>query len=358
MLLITGFVGSDKNFVFICSMILVTGGTGFIGAHLLYHLVVSGKKVRALKRASSKLGLLTKIFARYSTKPDELIRNIQWVEGDVLDIYSLLDAFEDIEQLYHTAAVVSFHPRDKIKLIRTNAEGTKNVVNAALDRKVGKLCHVSSIGALGRADGSGIVDETRHWSSKKSSVYSTSKHEAEREVWRGIAEGLNAVIVNPSIVLGPGNWGSGSPQVFQTMWNGLKFYTGGTNGFVDVNDVAKAMILLMESPINGERFILNSENIAYKQFFGWMAAAMNLPAPKYKAGPLLSGIGWRALKILSLFTGKPSSITKETAETANQHYRYSSQKIVEATGMNFIPVRESVEKTSAYFLHDLIDPTS
>jgi nucleoside-diphosphate-sugar epimerase len=172
-------------------------------------------------------------------------------------------------------------------------------------------------------------------------------------VWRGIAEGLNAVIVNPSIVLGPGNWDAGSPQVFQTMWKGLKFYTSGTNGFVDVNDVAKAMILLMESDISGERFILNSENITYKQFFEWMATAMHLPVPKYKAGPLLSGIGWRAIKIMSLFTGKPSSITKETAETANQHYRYSNQKIKAATGMDFLPVKESVEQTVKLFLGDV-----
>jgi nucleoside-diphosphate-sugar epimerase len=334
-------------------MILVTGGTGFIGAHLLYHLVSSGKKVRAIKRKISKLDLVEKIFGYYTDKAKELLSKIDWVEGDVLDIYFLLDAFKGIEHLYHTAAVVSFHPKDKAKLVRTNIEGTRNVVNAALEQKVGKLCHVSSIGALGRADGSGIVDETRHWSSKKSSVYSTSKHEAEREVWRGIAEGLDAVIVNPSIVLGPGNWDAGSPQVFQTMWKGLKFYTGGTNGFVDVNDVAKAMILLMESNISGERFILNAENIAYKQFFEWMAAAMNLPSPKYKAGPLLSGIGWRALKVISLFSGKPSSITKETAETANQHYRYSNQKIKAATGMNFLPVKESVEQTAKFFLRDV-----
>lgn len=334
-------------------MILVTGGTGFIGAHLLFHLVNSGKQVRALKRASSNLDLIQKIFSYYSKDSSRLLNNIEWIEGDILDIYSLMDAFEGIEQLYHTAAVVSFHPKDKSTLIRTNIEGTKNVVNAALEQRVGKLCHVSSIGALGRADGSGIVDENRQWSSKKSSVYSTSKHEAEREVWRGIAEGLNAVIVNPSIVLGPGNWDAGSPQVFQTMWKGLKFYTGGTNGFVDVNDVARAMILLMEGEYSSERFILNSENIAYKQFFEWMAASMHLPAPKYKAGPLLSGIGWRALKVRSLFTGQPSSITKETAETANQHYRYANQKIIEATGMVFKPVKESVEQTASYFLQDL-----
>jgi len=324
--------GSDQIFVFICKMILVTGGTGFIGSHLLYHLVTSGKRVRAIKRNSSSLIQLHKTFQYYSSSPEKLLDKIEWIEGDILDISSLLKAFADIQQLYHTAAVVSFHGNDKQQLIHTNINGTANVVNAALEMKVGKLCHVSSIGALGRAESNGTVDENCNWNSKKSSVYSTSKHEAEREVWRGIAEGLNAVIINPSIVLGPGNWSAGSPQVFQTMWKGLKFYTSGTNGFVDVNDVAKAMIILMEGNFHNERFILNSENVSYKDFFGWMADAMKLPKPKYKAGPFLSGLSWRALKVLTFFTGKRSSITKETAETANQKYQYSNQKFAAATG--------------------------
>lgn len=333
-------------------MILLTGGTGFIGSHLLYHLVSAGKKVRAIKRDTSSLAQLQKTFAYYSTSPEKLLDKIEWIEGDVLDISSLLKAFAGIQQLYHTAAVVSFHGTDKQQLIQTNIKGTANVVNAALEMKVGKLCHVSSIGALGRAASNGIVDENCQWSSKKSSVYSTSKHEAEREVWRGIAEGLNAVIVNPSIVLGPGNWNAGSPQVFQTMWKGLKFYTGGSNGFVDVNDVAKAMIILMEGKFQGECYILNSENITYQNFFGWMADAMKLPKPKYKAGPFLSGLSWRVLKLLTFFTGKRSSITKETAETANQQYRYSNQKFVAATGIEFIPVKQSIEQTVKFFLLD------
>ncbi len=333
-------------------MILVTGGTGFIGAHLLYRLVASGKRVRAIKRPASGIALTEKIFGCYSPQAGELLQRIEWVEGDILDIHSLLDVFRGVDQLYHTAAVVSFHGSDKAALFRTNRDGTANLVNAALEKGVGKLLHVSSIGTLGRAEGSEPVDESRQWSAKKSSAYSVSKHEAEREVWRGMAEGLNAVIVNPSIVLGPGNWNAGSPQVFQTMWNGLKFYTGGTNGFVDVNDVAKAMILLMEGDFSGERFILNSENVSYKQFFEWMAAAMHLPAPRYKAGPFLSAVGWRMLRAVSLFTGRRSSITRETAQTANQVYRYTGQKFTDATGMTFIPVKQSVEQTVKLFLRD------
>ncbi|HEY9115289.1 MAG TPA: hypothetical protein VIN10_11375, partial [Bacteroidales bacterium] len=177
-----------------------------------------------------------------------------------------------------------------------------------------------------------------------------SKYEAEREVWRGMAEGLNAVIVNPSIIIGPGNWNSGSSQMFTTMWEGLKFYTEGTNGFVDVNDVANAMILLTEGDFSGERYILSSENISYKQFFEWLAEAMNVTSPKYKAGKILSEAGVVFLKLKSIFSRKKHTITAETARTANRQYHYSNKKFIEATGMKFKPVKESVRQTAAIFL--------
>ena len=334
-------------------MILVTGGTGFIGSHLLYQLVDSGKKVKALKRPASSTKLTEKIFSYYSTDAASKLKMIEWVDGDLKDYYSLTDALQDIEYVYHTAAVVSFHASDKNEILKTNVEGTANLVNACLEKKVHKLLFASSIGALGRANAEGIVDEETHFqTSNKNSFYSTTKYEAEKEVWRGISEGLDAVIVNPAIVVGPGNWGRGSSQVFQTMWSGLRFYSTGMNGFIDVNDVAKAMILLMEGDFNGERYILNTENVSYKQFFEWMAGAMNIPPPKIKAGPFLSGIGWRALKLKGIFTGKASGITKETAKTANQVYRYSNKKLIEATGIELIPVHESVKNTVGYFLQD------
>jgi len=206
---------------------------------------------------------------------------------------------------------------------------------------------------LGREDATGLVnEETPYRPSSRSSIYGKSKYEAEREVWRGMAEGLDAVIVNPSIIVGPGEWSNGSSQMFQTMWNGLKFYTNGTNGFIDVNDVAKAMIILTESDIKNERFVLSSENIGYKEFFGWMADAMGIARPKYKAGPVLSNIGSVALKIKGLVSGSKHTITRETARTANQKYQYSSEKFLKATRMSFIPVKESVEKTARFFLRD------
>jgi len=331
-------------------MILVTGGTGLVGSHLLYELVQAGEKPIALKRSSSDISRLNIVFSHYSVNADQLCQNIKWIDGDILDYQSVLDAMEGITQVYHCAASVSFQASDKNTLVNTNIEGTTNVVNAALENKIEKLVHVSSIGALGRADTTGLVTEETHWNNKKSSVYSTSKYHAEMEVWRGVAEGLNAVIVNPSIILGPGDWKSGSSKLFSTMYNGLKFYSMGTNGFVDVTDVAKSMIRLMDSNISGERFILNSENISYKNFFHWMAESLEVNPPPFKASKFLSGIGWRLLWLKGIITGKKSTITKETAETANQVYKYSNKKIIEKTGINFISVKESVRKNSKIFL--------
>jgi nucleoside-diphosphate-sugar epimerase len=334
-------------------MILVTGGTGLLGSHLLFKLVSEGKNVRALKRKDSSTTLVEKVFSYYSEKSSELFSRIEWITGDILDYYSLLEALEGVEFLYHAAAQVSFHSSDAQTVISTNVEGTANVVNAALEKKIRKLCFVSSIGALGRVDSGGIVDEVTNFNpNQKNSMYSTSKYEAEREVWRGMAEGLNAVIVNPSIIIGPGNWNSGSSQMFTTLWKGLKFYTDGTNGFVEVNDVAKAMIMLTEGDFSGERYILSSENVSYKQYFEWMADEMKVKPPKIKAGKLLSFLGVIFLKIKNVFTSEKHSITAETARTANRKYAYSNRKFVDATGMKFISVEESVRKTARIFLQE------
>jgi nucleoside-diphosphate-sugar epimerase len=333
-------------------MILVTGGTGFIGSHLLYHLIKGGAQPKALKRESSSTELTRKIFSYYE-QGERMFSNIEWITGDLLDYYSLTDAMAGVKQVYHTAAVVSFRSEDKESIVRVNVQGTSNIVNAALESGIDKFCFVSSIGALGRAVADGVVTESSEFvPSRKNSVYSTTKYEAEREVWRGIAEGLDAVIVNPSIVVGPGDWGRGSPQMFQTMADGLKFYTSGTNGFIDVNDVARIMIKLMEGPYTGERYILSTENVPYKKFFEWVASAMDLPAPRYKAGPKLSSIGWRLLKAKGWVTGKHSSITRETATTANQQYSYSNEKLLRNLPVELTPIKESVTTTAMYYLKD------
>ncbi len=332
-------------------MILVTGGTGLVGSHLVYSLLMAGETPVVLKRSTSHISKIKRVFSYYSKDFESLFSKIKWVDGDICDYNSVLDAMEGIDYVYHTAAKVSFQSSDKESVISTNITGTTNIVDAALEKNVKKLLYVSSIGALGRAI-DGDVTEDSYWNSKKSSVYSTSKHYAEMEVWRGIAEGLNAVIINPSVIIGPGNWESGSAKLFSTMYNGLKFYSIGSNGFVDVKDVVSTMILLMKSDISAERYIINSENIGYKQFFTWMADSLNTDPPKFRAGPLLSGIGWRLLWIKGLLTGKVSTITKETAQTACQRYNYSNDKIVKETGYKFISVNESIERNSKLFLKE------
>lgn len=333
-------------------MILVTGGTGLVGAHLLFQLTQNGENVRALKRSSSDIQKTRKIFSYYSENYESLLNKIEWVDGDILDYDSILNCLEGVDFVFHAAASVSFQSSDKSSLINTNILGTENIVNAALEIKIKKLLHVSSIGSLGRAGNNGIVTENSQWNSKKTSVYSTSKYQAEMEVWRGIAEGLNAVIINPSIILGPGDWNSGSSKLFTTMYEGLKFYSTGTNGFVDVNDVVSAMILLMNSDTSGERFILNSENISYKDLFYWMAEGLNVKPPKYKATNFLSEIAWRILFVKGLISGKKSSITKETAVTANQIYNYSNKKIKKAISIEFMEIKESLMKNARLFLLD------
>jgi len=334
-------------------MILVTGGTGFVGAHLLYHLAKNGKKVKAIKRSNSSLQLTEKVFRWYDKEASKLLSNIEWAEADVLDLHSLLEVFEGVRQLYHTAAMVSFEPSEKELLLKTNISGTANVVNAALDKKIDKLVFVSSIAALGRSSDEKLIDEETHFSSSVNpSTYSISKFESEREIWRGIHEGLNAVIVNPSVILGPGDWETGSAKLFQTVKNGLKFYTTGSNGFVDVNDVARAMIILMESNVTNERFLVTAENINYKQLFFWMAEELGVPTPKYKAGTLLSSFYWRALKARKLLTGKTAVITKETAKTAQQVYRYDNSKFQNAFDFQYIPVHESIKRTAKIFLEE------
>jgi nucleoside-diphosphate-sugar epimerase len=275
--------------------IFVTGGTGLLGSHLLYKLICDGYEPMALKRTTSDTDKTLRTFCYYSEKGNELFKKIRWIDGDLLDYQLLLDQIKVAGYVYHCAAAVSFQSADKNELKEINVQGTANIVNACIEKGVSKLLHVSSIGTLGRADAREVVTEETYWNNKKTSIYSTTKYYAEMEVWRGMAENLNAVIVNPSIILGPGNWDEGSSKLFSTVYNGLKFYTQGTNGFVDVNDVCNIMIQLMKSEIKGERFILNSENVAYKDIFGWMAHELGVSTPKYEATRFISELAWRAL---------------------------------------------------------------
>ena len=332
-------------------MILVTGGTGLLGSHLLYDLVQTEEKVRALYRSDDKIEELKSIFRHYEFG-QLIFDKIEWVKGDLLDIPSLAEAVRGVKQIYHCAAMVSFKKIDAKKILKTNIEGTANIVNEALKQGVQKLCYASSTAAVGHTNDKGeLINENIAWKEdKQTSTYSISKHFAEREVWRGAEEGLETVIVNPSVIIGPGDWTKTSGSFFPTMWNGLKYYSLGGNAFVDVRDVASAMQKLMDSSIINERFLLVGENMSFRNFFNYVADALDVKRPWIKAGPIKTAIVWRIDLLRSFFTGKPRVITKETASSSQSLRFYSNQKIKNALNFTFTPISKTVVDTANVFL--------
>ena len=339
-------------------MIFVTGGTGLVGAHLLYELTSAGKKVKALKRETSNLQQVLKTFSYYTNNSEELFKRIEWVTGDVLDYFSLEGILNEVTEIYHCAATVSFDPKERKGMIANNVEGTANLVNAAIENGVKKICHVSSIAALGRLEDGLLVTEETNWvPTKRISGYSESKFFSEAEIWRGIEEGLDAVIVNPSIIFGPSNWETGSSKMFKTIWDGMKFYTKGITGFVDVKDVTKAMILLMDKTnfeaAKNQRFLLNSENLSYEKVFGQIADELKKPRPKFFASDLLLKIVWRAARVASLFSGNPSLITRESVANSNNEFNFDGSKIVKQFNFEYMPITESIKQTAAFLKRDM-----
>ncbi len=373
-------------------MILVTGGTGLVGSHLLWHLLQKGEKVRAIHRPGSDLEQVRQVFDYYNTtghgsnksggrnltgddlpsgemnaesgkseegeglngsNPDELFSRIDWFPADILDHPALSEALEGISRVYHCVAIVSFDPSERNKVIKDNIESTANIVNLCLDNNLEKLCHVSSVSAIGnRYDGEPASEEDFWKPSKRRHAYSISKFHSEMEVWRGIEEGLNAVIVNPSVILGPGNWKRGSAAFFTRIQKGLKYYTGGMTGFVDVRDVCRCMIGLMESDISGERFIINSENIYYRDLFNMIADALEKPRPSKYASRQLVEAGWRLEWLRSRLTFSKPLLTRETARSGRSISRFSNEKIRKALGCGFFPVRETIGWTARGLIHN------
>ena len=335
-------------------MILVTGATGLVGAHLLYNLCKTEDKIRATKRERSDLHMVRTIFSYYTEEVDELFAKIEWIEADLLNITELEDAFVRVTKVYHCAAWVNFNPKYKHQMIANNVTSTANIVNLCLAHKVSKLCHISSVAAIGRTENEPLINENSPWvDGPENSNYAISKYNSELEVWRGIEEGLTAVIVNPSIILGPGAWKKGSSVLFHKIATGMPFYTTGTNGFVDVRDVAKVMVDLMESSINSERFILCSESIPFKQTFDYIADALGKKRAHIKVGDFLNALGWRVAKVISIITRKSPMLTKETAKAGNGISIYENGKIKKALNFEFIPVEQSCNDFSKMYLKDL-----
>jgi dihydroflavonol-4-reductase len=334
-------------------MILVTGGTGLLGAHLLLELTRSGKAVKALKRPTSNISLVEKTFSWYAQDWQTSFNKIEWTDGDISDPESLTEVLRGVTHVYHSAAMVSFSPQDDPEMMRSNIQGTANLVNACLEAGVKKLCHVSSVAALGGSLNGAEVSEESKWSpSKKSSAYALSKFQSELQVWRGISEGLNAVIVNPSVILGPGNWNQGSPSLIRRVDRGLKFYTKGVTGFVDVRDVAKCMVLLMDSDVSCERFLINSENLPYRGVFTMIADQLGKTPPNWHASRPLLEIAWRLAWLWGKISFTKPALTKNTARSGRNVTNYSNEKIRNAIGYEFISVEQSITDTCKIYRED------
>ncbi|MCX6251978.1 MAG: NAD-dependent epimerase/dehydratase family protein [Bacteroidetes bacterium] len=335
-------------------MILVTGGTGLLGSHLLFELTRSGKPVRALKRNSSNTAIVKKIFSYYTQEADFLFKKIEWFDADLLDFSTIEEALDGITEVYHCGAVVSFFSKDYARMLKVNIEGTANLVNLCLENNINRFLYVSSIATLGRADNEGLTTEETYWKTAPGNTrYSVSKYGGEREVWRGMEEGLQALIVNPSVILGPGFWHANS-GLFQMVFKGLRYYPGGINGFVDVRDVATIMVNLMERNISRERFIINSENVSYLQLFSYIAGYLKKPAPTIYVSPSLSRVAWRLEMLRSRLTRSTPKLTRDMALTSSRKYAYSNEKIRKSIGYDFIPVEKSVAGICEKFLGDIL----
>ncbi len=325
-------------------MIFLTGGTGFLGMHLLQTLAESGETIRALKRAGSNIPFSGK-----------LTGNVEWVDGDLLDISSLEEHMEGCSYVYHCAGLVSFKKADRNRLMKVNVEGTANVVNMALAKNIQKLVYVSSVSAIGRPAASNSISESTEWDFNGNQTnYGISKYLAEREVWRGIAEGLNAVIINPSVIIGDGNWKKGTPRFFYNSWKGMPFYMAGSTGFVAVADVVALMVLLMKSEISSERFIINAENRSYKDFLGCIADAMGRKRPSTRVSTRLAQLITRFDAICKIAMPDAPMLTSETARIAGLSYSFSAEKVKAATGYTFMPLKTCIEQTAKKFMEDYL----
>ena len=331
-----------KHFLYFRFMILVTGGTGLVGAHLLYYLLLENDKVKAIHRKNSDLQAVKKVFSYYTKDFEAVFQKIEWVEADITDVYLLEKAFENVTNVYHSAALVSFNPKDYKAMRKVNIEGTSNIVNLCIDKKVKKLCFVSSIATIDKTIKNNNIDEECEWNPETNNYgYAITKYGAEMEVWRAYQEGVEVVIVNPGVILGAGFWHNGPGKIFSKIHNGLKFYTEGITGFVSVKDVVKVMIQLMKNDLKGERYILVSENVSFKEVFFQIADGFGKKRPSIKVTTFMSEIGWRLEKIKSRLTGKQPILTKQSSKSIHNKYYYSSEKIKKTLNFKF----ESISKT-------------
>lgn len=321
-------------------MILVTGGSGLVGSYFTRYLIQKGHSVRLLLRKSSRRELL-----------EEVLPKIEIVEGDILDIHTLEDAVKGVEKVCHAAAFVGYDPKDKKRVFEINVTGTANLVNACLQGGVKKLLHVSSIAALGKQPKNGMITEDSEWQDDElNSVYGESKWLAELEVWRGIEEGLPAVIVNPSFILGAGFWSESSLRMISRIYEGNSFYAKGVNGYVDVRDLCAVMHMLLVSDISGERYLVSAENLAYKEIMNQMSVHLGKTPPTIAITPFIARLALVLEKLKSTISGKKPALTREIIKLMGQSYYYDHSKVISTTGLSFRPVSESIKESCQAFL--------
>ncbi|WP_439131504.1 SDR family oxidoreductase [Polaribacter sp.] len=326
-------------------MILVTGGTGLVGSHLLYHLSLKNDKIRAIYRTKSSIEKVKKVFSYY-TSDASFFDKIEWFKADITKVPVMILAFKGIQHVYHCAAFISFNPNDYIEMRKVNIHGTAIVVNLAIDAKIEKLCFVSSIAAVGEAKNEHeMITEECEWNKElDNSGYSITKFGAEMEVWRASQEGIDVVIVNPGVILGSGFWKSGSGKLFSQVYHGFKYYTKGITGFVAVQDVVKPMIKLMNSDIKNERFILVAENKSFKEIFFAIADAFGKKRPSIQIKPWQTGVFWRFAWLMSKITGKAPLLSKYSARSAHAVSKYSSKKLQNELNYSFEKIENSIRK--------------
>jgi nucleoside-diphosphate-sugar epimerase len=327
-------------------MILVTGGTGFLGAYIIKNLVKKGYPVRAIRRENSRMPFFI---------PASILQKVEWVEGDVLDVMSLEDAMDGVDAVIHSAAKVSFLPGEKEEMLKVNIEGTANVVNMALDKNIRRLIHISSVAALGRTTIGETVTEDRQWQdSQMNTNYAISKYRSELEVWRGMAEGLEAAILNPSTIIGYGDWNTSSCALFKSIYKEFPYYSNGINGFVYVEDVAEVTVQLLETAITRERFIVNGDNWSFRQLFNSIADGFNKKHPHRNATPLMAAIAWRLDKLKSILTGKRSILSKESARIAQTKTYFDNRKIQSfLPGFSFTGLDEAIKSSCLKYISHL-----
>lgn len=333
-------------------MILVTGGTGLVGSHLLLSLLKEGKNVRALHRKKSDLALVKKVFSYYvpSEEAAFLFKNIQWTEADITDIPALSEAFQDIRQVYHCAALISFDPSEEKTLRKINIEGTVNIVNLCISFRIDKLCYFSSIATMDKGIAEKMISENFTWHQERNhSDYAISKHGAEIEVWRGSQEGLPVIILNPGVIIGPGLWKSGSGEIFSRIEKGLNYKFPKVTGFVGVQDVVRAAIITMESGIQNQQYILVSENLSLKEVLSLTAESIGKRPPLKNLKPWMVTLGWFYQLVTGYLLGTKRYLTRSDSKSLFESTYFSNAKIREEFSFQFTPIKEVIMETGQIF---------